>query len=204
MPDTNTDGFQPGRQSKSRMIDKYHLLYYFEPTFGLDETKTAGTWPSPDIDYKPMDIREFISSLPWQAIIFCFFGIVLIAISIFASLSNKKLKNSGITVDGTIFSLERDNDHIDSDSYLSNVKGKITVSFLTTDKVWITDKPQTNFLISYTGQYKKGEPIKVTYDPENPSNFIVATKQSEKIGRVVVALGGIVFLIAGILRYFDK
>jgi hypothetical protein len=150
-----------------------------------------------------MSIQDFISSLPWQTIIFCFLGFALILVSIFTSSTSKKLKESGTTVDGIIFSLGASN-RVGSDNYSTNVKDRITVRFLTTDNVWITEQLKANFLVAYIGQYKEGETVKIIYDPQNPSNFVITTKQSEKIGRVVVALGGIVFLVVGILKYLDK
>jgi len=149
-----------------------------------------------------MDVKEFISSLPWQTIIFCLFGVALIIISIFTSSSNKKFKESGITVDGIIFSLEENSNRRSSDNYSINVKDKITVRFLTVDNAWITEQFKTNFLIAYTGQYKEGESVKVTYDPQNPSNFIIASKQSEKIARLSIALIGLIFLVIGLFKYF--
>jgi hypothetical protein len=150
-----------------------------------------------------MDVKEFMLSLPWQTIIFCLLGLVLITISIFASSTDKKLKEVGITVDGIIFSLSEGSNRIDSGNYVTNVKDKITIRFLTTDNVWITGQLKTNFLIAYTGQYKEGQSVKVTYDPQNPSNFMIVSKQSEKIGRLLFAVVGLLFLITGIFKYFN-
>jgi len=151
-----------------------------------------------------MEVKEFISALPWQTIIFCLFGVALIIISIFTSSANKKFKESGITVDGIIFSLGENSNRMSSDNYSTNVKDKITVRFLTVDNVWVTEQFKTNFLIAYTGQYKEGESVKVTYDPQNPSNFMIASKQSEKIGRLLFAVIGLLFLAVGIFKYFNN
>ena len=151
-----------------------------------------------------MDVKEFISSLPWQTIIFCLFGVALIIISIFTSSANKKFKESGITVDGIIFSLGENSNRMSSGNYSTNVKDKITVRFLTVDNVWITEQFKTNFLIAYTGQYKEGESVKIIYDPQNPSNFMIVSKQSEKIGRLLFAVIGLLFLAVGIFKYFNN
>ena len=78
-----------------------------------------------------MNIQEIIQSIPLQAAIFCLIGIAFIAITIFTPSGNKKLKATGLTADGIIYSLEQHPDQSSSEVYTSNVKDKITVRFLT-------------------------------------------------------------------------
>ncbi len=151
-----------------------------------------------------MDIKEIISSLPLQAIIFCLIGIICIIVSLYSKFDNKNLKETGVAADGIICSLENSSNQSNTDSFSTNVKDVITVRFLTKDNVWITERVRSNFLIAYTGQYKLGETVKVIYDPNKPSNFIIESKQSERIGRVILGLAGLILLIVGIFQYFNK
>jgi hypothetical protein len=52
----------------------------------------------------------------------------------------------------------------------------------------------------FTGQYKEGESVEVHYDPKNPSDFFVYTKQSETLSRVIFALVGLGFSIIGLYQ----
>lgn len=151
-----------------------------------------------------MNIQEIIASIPLQAVIFCLTGIACIAIAIFAASGNKKLKETGLTADGIIYSLEQNPNQSSSEVYTSNVKDKITVRFLTKEDVWITALLKMNFLVSYTGQYKAGEQVKVIYNPNNPSEFMIETKQSERIGRILFGIAGLAFLVLGIYQYLIK
>lgn len=147
-----------------------------------------------------MNIKEFISSLPWQTIFFCLIGVILIIISFFYSSGNKNLIETGITVDGIIYSLSSSNQGQD----LTSVKDAITVRFLTLDKVWITKEYKANFKIAYTGQYKEGEAVKIIYDPKNPSRFLIKSKQSELIARLGFGFVGIASTIIGVYSYFKR
>ena len=76
--------------------------------------------------------------------------------------------------------------------------------FLTKDDVWITAQVKTNFLISFTGQYKAGEHVKVVYNPDIPSEFMIESKQSEIAGRFIIGAAGLAFLIFGIYQSLNK
>ena len=151
-----------------------------------------------------MDILDIIESISLQSIIFLFIGIICIAIAIFATSDNKKLKASGLTADGIIYALEQNSNQNKFDSYARNVNDKITVRFLTKDDVWITEQVKTNSIISFTGQYKAGEHVRVIYNPANPSEFMIESKQSEIIGRLVIGVAGLAFLIFGIYQSLNK
>ena len=106
-----------------------------------------------------------------------------------------KLKQTGIPVDGII--VERD---IGNSYYL--VKDKITIRFVTLNQEWITALIDQDFQVSYTGQYKEGETVKVYYDKDNPSNFYVDTKQSELKGKLIAAVVGLAFVLCGLYELF--
>jgi hypothetical protein len=151
-----------------------------------------------------MDIKEIISSLPIQAIVFCLLGIICIVAAFYSASGNKKLKETGIAADGIIYSLEESTDQSDTDISFRNVKDVIIVRFLTKDNVWITERYKSKFLIAYTGQYKPGEAVKVIYDPNNPQIFTLESRQSEKIRRILFGLAGLIFFVIGIFQYFKK
>jgi len=143
-------------------------------------------------------MREIIESIPLQAAIFFFMGIICLAVAAFTS-GNKLLKQKGIHVDGIIYSVDGG-----STVNVSNVKDKIVVRFLTEKQVWITGPLRGGFLIFYSGQYKLGEQVKVVYDPENPANFILETEQPELLGRVVFLVVGIILGTVGVYQYLSS
>ena len=151
-----------------------------------------------------MNFQEIIESIPLQAAIFCLIGVACIVIAIFFTSGNKKLKDTGLVADGIIYSLQQKSGLFGSNDFDSNVKDKITVRFLTKDDVWITEQLKTSFQISFTGQYKEGQPVKVIYNPDKPSEFMIESRQSGKIGRLIFGLIGLVFLIIGVYQCLGK
>ncbi len=118
-------------------------------------------------------------------------------ISLFYKSKTKNLEKTGERCEGIIFKLDYSNS-FGSDTTSSSTKNKITVRFVTNKKEWITEDLHTDFMISYTGQYKEGEKVAVIYNPENPSEFTIETKQSQTIGKLVLFFVGLIFVGAGI------
>lgn len=119
-------------------------------------------------------------------------------IPIFYKSNNKNLEKTGERCEGIIFKLDYSNS-FGSDTNSSSTKDKITVRFVTNKKEeWITEDLKTDFMISYTGQYKEGDKVAVIYNPENPSEFTIETKQSQTIGKLVLFFVGLIFVGAGI------
>jgi len=50
----------------------------------------------------------------------------------------------------------------------------------------------------HIGQYKEGAKVAVIYNPENPVEFTIETKQSQPLGRVAVFLFGFILIGLGI------
>ena len=147
-----------------------------------------------------MKMVDFISSIPVQAGLFIIIGLAIIAISLLTTSDFKRLDRYGIKTEGIIFKLEQELYSGASADYSGNLKDKVTVRFLTKEKVWITGQAKSQFLLSYTGQYMEGDKVMVKYDPEQPAVFIIETRQSETIGRIVVAITGLLFIIVGIYQ----
>ena len=147
-----------------------------------------------------MNTLDIINSVPDQPLIFLLAGIFLIIIAIFLTFDNKKLREAGIEADGIIYSMSGDKTTVawgnaDNSSW-RNVNDAITVRFLTKEKVWITEQVKSDFKFSYTGQFKPGEAVKVIYNPENPKDFMLVTKQPVKIVRICIGvLGGLLVLV---------
>lgn len=129
-------------------------------------------------------------------------GLALIAIAFFYTSEKNKLKETGIPVDGIIFRQEINNYNQSVDDSISSVNNKIIVRFVTQKQEWITGEIKQAFQLFYTGQYKDGETIKVWYEPDNPSDFFVDTKQSESIGRAAFAVAGFLLFVFGLYRIF--
>jgi len=122
-------------------------------------------------------------------------------IPLFYKPKTESLEKTGERCEGIIFKLGYSNS-LGSDAGGSVVKDKITVRFVTNKKEWITEDLNIDFMIAYTGQYKEGEKVEVIYNPENPSEFTIETKQSQTTGKLVCFFVGIIFVGVGIYELF--
>ena len=139
----------------------------------------------------------------YQPYIFLAVGLIVLAVSLLFESKKSRLKETGIAVDGIVFSQESANTTIGSStgSYTS-VKDKVRVRFVTKNEEWITGVIEQDIQFFYTGQYKDGDTVQVYYDKDNPSNFYVDTKQSEIIGRLIIGGIGTIFTLIGLYQLF--
>ncbi len=147
---------------------------------------------------------DFISSIPLEAGLCFIIGLAFIAISFLTTSDHKKLSGSGIKTEGIIFKLEEDHYPVSSADFSGKLKDKVTVRFLTKNNIWITGQAKKQFLLSYTGQYQEGEKVMLKYDPEQPSVFIIETRQSETIARILVAITGLILVVVGIYQTISR
>jgi hypothetical protein len=136
-----------------------------------------------------------------QPYLFVLIGVILLLTAVFRS-TKSNLKNSGVKTEGIIYLLGYFNNA--GSGTPSNVKDKITVRFTTNKKEWITGDIEQKFAVFFTKQYKEGETVDIYYDPDNPSNFFVDTKQSETIGRLLFVVVGLAFCAIGIFQLFKN
>lgn len=135
--------------------------------------------------------------------VFLFIGLILVAVSIFYKSEKAKLKQTGLVADGIVYEQESNATfNLSSDTTFNRINDKITIRFVTQKEEWITGMIQQDVQMFYTGQYKNGDVVKVYYDPNNPSNFYVDTKQSESTTRAVVTIGGLIFIIVGLYKMY--
>ena len=127
-------------------------------------------------------------------------GCVLVLVAIFKKETKPELKLTGVKADGIVFALESKSNSGGFLSGTANMKDKVTIRFVTQKQEWITEDINQDFATFFTKQYKEGEAVEVYYDPNNPSTFFVNTKQSDKLGRLLFAIVGIVFCTAGIYQ----
>jgi hypothetical protein len=81
-----------------------------------------------------------------------------------------RISDHGVKAEGVVFDLEGDSDVRYSNSDLSTDRPLFypVIRFVTSSGEWITEK----YSIS-SNFYKKGQKVEVTYDPENPKEFIL-------------------------------
>ncbi|MGB4771805.1 MAG: DUF3592 domain-containing protein [Chitinophagaceae bacterium] len=125
-------------------------------------------------------------------------GCIMIAVSLLNSDTDKALIKTGKYAEGIIF--EQDV-NTDTSSYANT---NPVVRFTTEDKTWITGRIKQNISVSYTGQYKDGEKVAVYYDPEDPSRFYVASKQSPTIARILMLVIGLSLVTYGIYQFITE
>jgi hypothetical protein len=110
-----------------------------------------------------------------------------------------RLRQSGIKVDGVVFSLEYDASSPDSNDY-DNQSGMYypVIRYLTIEKEWVTEKYMFG---SYPSKYKEGDTVPVIYDRKNIKEFVIDDNSSKLIGYllwfgpVIIAADIIVFII---------
>lgn len=151
-----------------------------------------------------MNIQDIISSIPLQAGILLLLGLAFITISLYTTSAYKKLHKSGRSAEGIIFKLESGDTFTGTSDFSGNAKNIITVRFLTSESLWITGQVKSQFLISYTGQYKEGEKVQVKYNPDQPAEFILETRQSETTGRIIVFAAGLIMMASGIYQWLSN
>jgi Protein of unknown function (DUF3592) len=138
----------------------------------------------------------------WEPFLFLLIGLVAFLIPIIKKNRSISLKETGERVEGIIYELEQNTNHHSDADHTSSVMDKVTVRFVTKKEEWITAEIKQPFTLFFTGQYKPGDRIDVYYDPINPSNFYVDTKQSELIARVIIAIVGLFFCLIGIYKLY--
>jgi hypothetical protein len=111
-------------------------------------------------------------------------SITLIYVAIRILLIRKKIKKTGIEVEGVIFDTE-----LFSNPGASSISFPI-VRFVTEDKLWITKASGIGVI---PGTYKKGKKIKIVYEKALPENFYIKDWMTDSIP-VIMIIGG-AFLI---------
>ena len=139
-----------------------------------------------------------------QPYIFILAGIVFMLIAVLKKATSSDLKQSGLKTEGIVYALERQANKSLSIHDSSSIKDKVIVRFVTTNKEWITGHIKQEFALFFTGQYKEGQSVDVYYDPKNPSDFFVDTKQSESVSRVLFAVVGLVFCLVGLYQLLSS
>jgi hypothetical protein len=135
-----------------------------------------------------------------QPYIFLLIGLASVLLAIFKKSDKATLKETGQKAQGIIYALGQRNNNTSSFMQNSNIKDKVTIRFLTLDKQWITGDLKQEFAVFFTKQYREGDAVEVYYDPKQPSNFFVDTKQSEKTSRILFAGVGIILSAVGLYQ----
>lgn len=128
------------------------------------------------------------------------YGLGTILYCLLTDTKYEKLKKTGLKAEGIIFDLDYDANPITSFND-TNIKDEVTVRFVTKEKEWITGKIKQPFVVYFTNQYKPGGKVIVYYNPDNPSEFFLDSKQSEFIGRLLFLVSGILTLALGLYFY---
>src|SRR5450432_938893 len=115
-------------------------------------------------------------------------GAFLTGMACFYQPKKNKLKETGIAVDGIVFEQGSGSTALSFTDTGNQVNERVVIRFVTKDLQWITAPIKQDFTTFYTSQYKDGETVKVFYNPLNPSDFIVDTRQSELLTRIGIGV----------------
>jgi hypothetical protein len=153
-----------------------------------------------DVGGKPKTIKrmEDFNLIELQPYLFLLIGLGGVLLAIFKKSGKANLKDTGEKAEGIIYALGQDSNDHSSFAQNSNIKDKVTIRFLTADKRWVTGDLKQEFAAFFTRQYKEAETVNVYYDPKEPSNFFVDSKQSEKPARIIFAAIGVVLVSLGL------
>jgi hypothetical protein len=136
-----------------------------------------------------------------EPFIFLAAGLGCILMSLFLKNSLKSLKVTGEKAEGIIYKLEKTTPNPGPGGFSSGIDS-VTIRFVTKTGEWITSQVSRSFASFFTGQYKAGQPVIVYYDPAKPTNFYLETGQSELVGRITIAIVGLVFMTIGLYKLF--
>ena len=115
------------------------------------------------------------------------FGLAFLMISLIFLFKLKKISRNGIKTEGIILDLE----------YKKNYKFPYPViRFLTTENVSITQTPD---FWSSTRSPNKGDKVNVTYNPDDPTDFVVEGKLNRVTPFILIGLS--LIIIWGILKW---
>jgi hypothetical protein len=134
--------------------------------------------------------------------IFMIIGLVAIVLPFFPSTDKRSsLKESGEKAEGVIFRVEG---RQGGPAVGAGTRGPIVqVRFVTRSKEWITGTVEQKYQVSFSGQYKEGDPVDIYYDPSDPKVFILDTKQSTMVGKLMFTVVGLVFIGIGVFKLFS-
>ena len=113
--------------------------------------------------------------------------------------TNNTIKETGVFTEGIISNLEKSPSS--NNSFENNnleVMDKVTINFKTKKNESITTELKQNLAIFYTGQYKIGEKIELYYNPTNPKQIYVETKQSESNSSLLIIAVSFVLILIGL------
>lgn len=118
-------------------------------------------------------------------------GIILIVFSIFLFISNEQNKNY-IPIEAIVSKTE-----LYEEAYTDVDGNYVEATYTIYVKYTVNERKYDVKLGEFSG-YKKGDKIKIAYNPENPEEI---TQQTGIILPIVMLIGGIVALIGGIVIF---
>jgi hypothetical protein len=138
--------------------------------------------------------------MSYGVIVPVFLGLVFTIVGYLKRKEIKKLKQSGIRVDGTVIAVEYEPPVNPSTGDGSNNMGSYypVFKFMTTEKKWITKR---NEIGHYPSKYQEGDTVPVIYDPDNANEFMIDDNSTNIMvhmfwfGIFLIAVGCIVFAV---------
>lgn len=124
-------------------------------------------------------------------IIFIVIGALMIVAFFYHTKKTKRLTSNGIEVEGIVF------DIVMSSSMNSADAEYPVIRFLTTEELWITETYDIGVLPT---PFKRGQKVKVVYNPEDPKDFILKNDKATSYVPLIILVSGIFLLIWGAYR----
>ena len=122
-------------------------------------------------------------------------GISAMTLSLIPGTNYKYLKQTGIKTNGII---HRQKTNLGYSALLSLMKTKAIVRFTTENLTWVDAEVDQNIPAFLNDGLKVGKKVELYYDSENPRKIFLNTAKSEREGRILFFLIGLVMTVGGI------
>ena len=135
-------------------------------------------------------------------------GLMLVILGFSKKKQRHELLEKGIKTEDVVFSVEKKyinvrisdmgSDGLNNSPFLYYP----VIRYTTLEKEWITE--QYNIGTSYLMAYKEGDKVKVVYDPNKTTTFIIDDGSTLLIGPILIVIGVIVMIAAFVYYLFPN
>lgn len=125
-----------------------------------------------------------------------FLGISAMTLSLIPGTNYKYLKQTGIKTNGIV---HRQKTNLGYSTILSLMKTRAIVRFTSENLTWIDAEVDQNIPAFLNDSLKVGKKVELYYDTKDPHKIFLDTAKSEREGRILFFIIGLIMTVGGIL-----
>ena len=134
-------------------------------------------------------------------------GLILVILGFSKKKQRHELLEKGIKTEGVVFSVEKKYTNvrignIGPDGFDNSPLYYPVIRYTTLEKEWITE--EYGIGTSYSIAYKEGDKVKIVYDPNKTTTFIIDDGSTLLIGPILIVIGVIVMIAALVYYLFPN